>query len=173
MKGKPKKQKITFQPTSLSKREHDYQFPSVCYERELKKVACIGGQATGLVAGRLAARFKQSAELYDLETDQWTALPELQRGRHSASSCFHGDYLFVFGGWGAGDQLENTIERLSKACLLGQADPWELIEPETSELRPRAHSAMVSLNANDYLILGGTATGLTNDVSRSNTLTTF
>ena len=90
----------------------------------------------------------KAVELFDLLQGRWSALPELKQARKMAGSCDHGGYLYVFGG-----SNTNTIERLSKACLRGQASNWELIQPDTSVLQPREDSAMVSLDANEFLIL--------------------
>ena len=60
----------------------------------------------------------------------------------------------MFGGKDSSGVL-NTIERLNKSCLSGQASNWELIQPDTSVLLPRAGSAMVSLDARSYMIFGG------------------
>ena len=60
----------------------------------------------------------------------------------------------MFGGHDSCDWL-NTIERLNKSCLSGQASNWELIKPDTSLLLPRKDSAIISLNARVYIIFGG------------------
>ena len=127
--------------------------PSLCYARDLKKIAVIGGKPaeTNYVG-------QTTVELYDLLQDQWSALPELQLGRWLANSCDHGGFLYVFAGAGMQDnrgQISDTIERLNKSCLRGQASNWELIQPNTGVLHPRRLAAMVSLDARTYMILGG------------------
>ena len=65
-----------------------------------------------------------------------------------------------------GDYL-NSIERLNKSCLSGQASNWELIQPDTSVLLLRWLPAMVSLDARTYMIFGGYNDRCMPDVSKS------
>ena len=95
----------------------------------------------------------KAVELFDLLQGRWSALPELKQARKTAGSCDHGGYIYVFGGGTHCDT--NTIERLSKACLRGQASNWELIRPDASVLLPRSTPAVVSLDARTYMIFGG------------------
>ena len=110
---------------------------------------------------------ESTVELYDIQSDSWSELPGLQQARRNASSCYHKGYIYVFGGVGKYNEPTketepesfNSIERLSKTCLRGHAANWELILPDTSSLVPRHSLAMISLNTDEYLILGGKITG--------------
>ena len=100
-------------------------------------------------------------ELYRLQTRRWSSLPNLNIARQSASSCCHGGYIYTFGGRTTGNDVTNSIERLSishlqasfKGPLSGSA--WELIEPPESQLQKRADAVMVSCNETEIMILGG------------------
>ena len=71
-----------------------------------------------------------TVEVYDLDSDQWSALPELNVGRSQVSSMYHGGFLYAFGGNNGG--YLNSFERLYGACLSGQTANWELIQPDES-----------------------------------------
>lgn len=55
----------------------------------------------------------------------------------------------------------NSIERLN---YRGHANQWELIQPETSKLSQKEDSALLSLNENELMILGGNNSGNRKDV---------
>jgi len=87
-------------------------YPSACYSRDTKTIAVIGGKEAS-----------KKVECYDLQSDQWRSLPDLNVGRHDGSSCFHAGFLYVFGGI-CGEIYLNSIERIDERCLQGQAVEW-------------------------------------------------
>ena len=58
----------------------------------------------------------KTVELYHLEEKKWSSLPELQLARDGASSCCHGGYIYIFGGFD-GRRCINKIERLHLSYL--------------------------------------------------------
>jgi len=112
-----------FSAIDLSPRQHNNMNPSICYAKDAKAIVVIGG-----------SQASKKVEFYDLQSDRWCPLPELNQGREDASSCYHGGYLYVFGGK-SGDQYLNTIERINIKCLsvqaLGSAASWTLIQPDS------------------------------------------
>ena len=61
-------------------------------------------------------------ERFNLKSRIWTTLTELQVARNEASSCNHGDYLYIFGGLiGTDDNFDeirtDSIERLNLSHL--------------------------------------------------------
>jgi len=122
-------------------------YPIICYAKDSKAVAVMGGKKASKVA-----------EYYDIQSNRWNFLPELNQGREDASTVYHGGHLFVFGGKRCCTFL-NSIERINGSCLRGQRANWLLIELEASAMLPRTTCAMASLNTNDFMILGGAEKG--------------
>ena len=95
-----------FMATDLSPRNHDVMYPTICYAKDVKSVAVISGRRSKVVEG------------YDLQNDLWTVLPELNRAREDASSCYFKDILYVFGGKCCQKHL-SSMERIQGHILQG------------------------------------------------------
>ena len=87
---------------------------------------------------------------YEISSDSWTALPSMNKGRFSLSSCVMGNYIYVFGGYGESN-LETAIERLAFA------DPrtgetcaeWTILEVSLDIQQ----SVVAPLNSDEILLL--------------------
>ena len=81
------------------------------YER-LHHSICIYRKNQFIVTGSLNEGACDKCEMYDIEKDKWTNLPQLKRGKQSHSSCaFNERYIYVFGAYQHGF-LRNSIEVL-------------------------------------------------------------
>ena len=60
-----------FKAIVLSPRQNDHKLPCLCYARDLKKVAVIGGH------DKAYKKASKTVEVYDLQSDRWSVLPEL------------------------------------------------------------------------------------------------
>ena len=91
----------------------------------------------------------------------WYFSPDLNTERADASSCDHGDFIYIFGGLKstAGYQLD-TIERLNANLLTKGYDDvfWEVVQVSCAFGEPitsRESALMVSISDSKILILGG------------------
>ena len=73
-----------------------------------------------------SGRFDKKVEIFYYEMGMWNDFPNLKEGRSRASSCRHGDFIYVFCGFLWEGEACSTIERMS---LRAMQDGWELIRP--------------------------------------------
>ena len=99
-------------------------------------------------------------------------LPALNTARRASSSCQHGDHVYIIGGWD-GTRYFTSFERLHVSALR-QGNPynkvWEEFKCEPGE-SDRIYPAVLSLNADQILILGGYRDADLNDIILLNTST--
>ena len=75
-----------------------------------------------------------------------------------------GDHIYLVCGSGMGRNL-NSLERLDASLIESGTARWQLIEIADAELRPRCSAAVVAVNANEFVILGGMNFGYRNDAA--------
>ena len=93
---------------------------SLCKSSE-KRAFLIGGSAAG--------KLLSACLLYDLVSNTWEWMPELNTPRMASSSCSLAGSLYVFGG--ITGQKPNQIERLQIVASIDQQKQkeWEPINP--------------------------------------------
>ena len=63
------------------------------------------------VSGCVDEEFSKKCEIYSVQMNRWTALPDLKVQRYSHAMTSRADrYLYCFGGFDAGDNDLNSIE---------------------------------------------------------------
>ena len=86
------------------------------------------------------------------------------RERYCASSCPLGQYLYVFGGLDAQNQIYNSFERINaikvtSATSSSACSPatryWDLIEFSNFNISPRCNALMAPIGPDEILILSG------------------
>ena len=103
-----------FVATDLPPRQNDYDCPSLCFSKADRAVVVMGGHD-------LRYNLVKSVELHNLQTMVWSDLPDLNLARYIASSCCHGGYIYIFGGYiNKSRDMTNSIERLSLSYLRAQ-----------------------------------------------------
>ena len=71
---------------------------------------------------------------YEIRTDSWSALPNLNEGRYTHSSCtYSGRWVYIFGGMNLNTERINSMEKLD---MWSERSSWELMEFELSILPP-------------------------------------
>ncbi|KAL4450522.1 hypothetical protein ABPG74_019420 [Tetrahymena malaccensis] len=94
--------------------------------------------------------YLQSCERFDIESQKWIQIADLQEGVSGTSLCnFHDKYIFRYGGKTYLNNMTNTIERYNI-----QEDFWEYIPFQFTEAIP-SFAGSVQINDNEMLILGG------------------
>ena len=78
---------------------------------------------------------------YDIRTDRWTALPNLNVGRYTHASCtYSGRWVYVLGGMNTMLERINSVEKLD---MWSARTSWELITFDLPILPPQQNSKMV------------------------------
>lgn len=104
-----------------------------------------------VVAGSAWDKQEKKAERYDIKTDSWENLPDMNCNRDFVDCCSMGSSVFIFFGM---DRVQNrtylnTIEVLDTVNI--QAG-WRLIETNS---KPCIKHCVAALNNSEILIFGG------------------
>ena len=78
------------------------------------KIYVVGGQVKN-------GSCLSSGEVYDVQTDQWTALPSLSVTRQAAGMCRWGNKLYLFGGCNNSGRLDSV------ECFDLESNSWECV----------------------------------------------
>ena len=71
-----------------------------------------------------------SVEQYDLRTDSWTTIAEMEISRYGLSTCFHDGFLYAMGGYNDTLGYLNSVE-----CYCLREDKWKNVSPMKSPRR--------------------------------------
>lgn len=93
---------------------------------------------------------------YDIASNEWQALPDMNVARKGAASCTLDGAVFVFCGFGADTMPLNSIEVLVDAASNRDLiESWKLIYVPEAILTPRWLPAVAPLNESEIAIIGG------------------
>ena len=104
------------------------------------KLYAFGGRGSGPAPGRLS-----TAEVFDPETNQWTAISNMIHGRSSSASVTYEGSILLIGGYD-GVTCLNSIDRYNP-----ETDTWSNVGHMTT---PRAGASAVTLGDKIY-VMGG------------------
>jgi hypothetical protein len=93
--------------------------------------------------------FIKQCERYDPFADEWVEMPSLNKERKGINGLCHNNWVYAIGG--ITNKCINIIERLN----IDHPASWEILSIKSPEYTSRCFSAGISLNKNDFLILGG------------------
>ena len=79
-----------FVASDLPPRVNSFYDPCLCFVKAYGAIAVMGGG--------LSMYGVKNVELYHLQDERWSTLPDLNVGRAEASSCLHDGYIYIFGG---------------------------------------------------------------------------
>ena len=127
----------------------DRQDHAVCNLLDHYMVATGGEHENGL----------NTAEIYDITTNKWTALPKLNVGRSNHSSCSIDRVIYVFCGYCQSD--ENSVERLD---FDKYNKKWQFVKLDFDILTPREMTVAYAVNETEIAIIGGRADNYLADV---------
>ena len=88
-----------------------------------------------------------SCEKYDIDTNTWKFLPELNIKRCGLSSCIMNEWIYAGFGWN--NNPLNTIERINMEKIM----KWEIIKCKNIE--PIQVPGMIPISDTEILIFGG------------------
>ena len=102
----------------------------------------------------------RTCSIHDLTKNSWiVGLPQMNKCRTGASSCFLKGIVYVFAGftgYASKDGLSNSIEKIPEQSLVpGSKAVWDLIFVALDVLTPCVSLAVAPLNNNEIVILGG------------------
>lgn len=107
-----------------------------------------------VIGGNDAKIFYKQCEKYEIDSDQWLKIANLNIGRDSAACCIFNDkFIYAFSGRVKFDKKEitNTIEKYS---ILG--DLWEIVELSAkSGWTPCDLGMAYQIDANSLIVFGG------------------
>jgi hypothetical protein len=94
----------------------------------------------------------KGCEMYDIETDKWETLPELNSSRERPTACINENLLYVFSGFDKIiNKFLNTIERID----LSNPIKWDIVTYSGNQNCLKRFSSSCYLNNNNLYILGG------------------
>ena len=101
----------------------------------------VGNQCLIAVGGVMNSLPSNFCELYEIKTDKWKVLPQLNIARRNHSGCVVGEKtVYIFAGIGEGDAVINSIEWLD---LQGDQQ-WQVIRANNS-FSPRSSCLVVEI----------------------------
>ena len=107
-----------------------------------------------IIGGNDATAFYTACEKYDIETDTWSSIANLNIARDSAAVCIiNNKYIYAFYGRTKFDKKEvtKTIEKYDIA-----QDVWKIIDlNQFSEWTPSDLSMCVPIDSKTILLFGG------------------
>lgn len=125
------------------------------YERKNHAICSIEDKYI-LVTGGEGKFEGYTCEIYNIESEKWKGLAELNEGRLNHASCSIGSTAYVFCGFGyETDDLVYSIESLDTRNRLNR---WQMINYSDStggEFGPRICLGVAALNKNEIIICGG------------------
>ena len=139
-----------FVASTLPDRNSDIASPSLCFVKAKMKIAVIGGYRYAL----FGKSHYSTVELFDLENETWSSMPDLNVARNEHSSCYHGGYIYVLGGKTNDVWSTNSIERFHFDHA-PRPSAWEQFTPTVSQLLTTTYPALFSLNDTELIFFGG------------------
>ena len=99
--------------------------PSLKHSHRTKPRKLSGLQDVIIAAGGMSkSRLVSSVEQYDMRTDSWTSLSELELPRYGLSVCFHNGCLYTAGGYSNVFGYLNCME-----CYNLRENEWRMVAP--------------------------------------------
>ena len=122
---------------------------------------CAVGDKTLVVTGSFLSYSRDKAELYSVERDEWSELPDLSEPRYQHSSCsFEQRYVFLFGGCTTGTDTSDLLERLD---LLHKWQPWSTLPlalPSYPDTKAFKSPAVTEISGTEIAIFRGSTSSV-------------
>ena len=114
-----------------------------------------------------------SVDMYDIDNDTWSSVPNMRIGKYDHSFCTVGEFLYsLFGIFHYQQPAINVIERFhAQKHVENQSVEWTIFELASGIIEPRSKAMVSSISNTELVILGGLFGDTRNDVIILNTET--